>query len=71
MEKILITIQIISAILLIVVILLQQRGTTLGGAFGGEGSVYGARRGAEKFLFILTIIISIIFLASAVINVLR
>ena len=71
MEKILNVIQITSAILLIITVLLQQRGTTLGGAFGGESAVYSARRGPEKFLFILTIILAVIFLVAAILNVLK
>ena len=71
MERILNIVQIVSSILLILLILLQQRGTTLGGAFGGESSVFGARRGIEKTLFILTIIVAIIFLTIAILNILK
>ena len=53
--------EIIIAILLIAVILIQQRGTGLGGVFGGEGNVYVARRGIEKSLFIITIIFAVLF----------
>jgi len=63
-------IQIVLAVLLMVVILLQHRGTSLGGAFGGEGAVYRSRRGAEKFLFYATIIIAVIFVVLALINIL-
>ena len=62
-------IQIIVAIILIVVVLVQQRGTSLGGAFGGQGDVYASRRGLEKTLFITTIILGVIFVALAVINI--
>jgi len=61
-------IQLISAILLIIAVLLQNRGAGLGAAFGGEGNVYRAKRGVEKWLFILTIILSIVFLGTALIN---
>ena len=71
MNQILNIIQIISAILLVLAILAQQRGTTLGGAFGGETSVFSDRRGPEKFLFFVTIILAIIFVATAIINVLK
>jgi protein translocase SecG subunit len=54
-------IQIILASLLIIAILLQQRGGGLSRAFGGEGSVYSTRRGAEKIIFVATIIIAILF----------
>jgi len=63
-------IQLISAILLIVVVLLQNRGAGLGSAFGGQGNIHLAKRGAEKGLFILTIILSITFLVTALVNVL-
>lgn len=58
-------IQIVSAIILIVLVLLQRRGVGLGAAFGGEGNVYRTKRGLEKNIFYATIIISIIFLASS------
>ena len=61
-------IMVISAVLLIISILLQERGTTLGGAFGGEGNVYSGRRGAEKFLFYATIVFAIVFVGLAVVN---
>lgn len=58
--------QVVLAILLVTSILLQQRGTTLGGAFGGEGNIYRTRRGAERVLFVATIILAISFLISAI-----
>jgi protein translocase SecG subunit len=62
-------IQIISAVLLIVAILFQSRGAGVSGVFGGEGAVYQTKRGAEKILFVLTIILSIIFLGTALLSV--
>ena len=62
-------IQLVSAILLIIVVLLQQRGAGLGAAFGGQGNIYRTKRGLEKGLFILTISLSIIFLGTALANV--
>lgn len=55
--------QIIVSLLLITSILLQKRGAAVGSAFGGDGAVYFKRRGAEKKLFIATIILSFLFLA--------
>jgi protein translocase SecG subunit len=51
------------AILIVVVTLLQQSDASLGSAFGGgaDSSLHRTRRGFEKFLFILTIILGIIF----------
>lgn len=63
-------IQLVSAVLLVAVVLLQNRGTGLGAAFGGEGNVYRTKRGLEKTLSIATIILAVVFLATALINVL-
>jgi protein translocase SecG subunit len=70
MTKIFDYLQIAIAILLIISILLQHRGTSLGGAFGGEGNVYRSRRGAEKFLFYLSIVLGVIFVGLAIGNIL-
>jgi len=66
MQKILLISEIAVGILMALVILLQQRGTTLGGAFGGEGSVYRARRGIEKILFYFTVVLAILFVGLAI-----
>lgn len=65
-------IQISLAVLLIASILLQQRGSSLGGAFGGDNysSSFQKRRGAELFLFKFTIGIAILFAISAFLNIL-
>jgi len=55
------TTQVFLAVLLIIAILLQQRGGGLSSAFGGEGSVYSTRRGAERIIFIATIVIAVLF----------
>lgn len=55
--------QVIVSILLIVAILLQNRGAGLGSAFGGSGGVYLTKRGLEKKLFLVTIILAVIFFA--------
>lgn len=60
-------VQIILSILLVAAILLQQRGSSLGGAFGGDNfsAAFHKRRGAELFLFKLSIALAILFVASA------
>jgi len=62
--------EIVLAVLLIVGIVLQQRGATLGGAFGGDNfaSTFYKRRGAEKFLFNATIVIAILLVLAAITN---
>ena len=64
-------IQIILSILLVASILLQQRGSSLGGAFGGDNfsSAFHKRRGAELFLFKFTIGIAVLFVLTAILNV--
>ncbi len=59
-------IQIILSVLLVVSILLQQSGNDLGGAFGGgdDFSNKHTRRGLEKTLFNITVIIAILFVIS-------
>ena len=53
---------IIISVLLILSVILQSKGAGLGGLSGADtGSVYTARRGVERTLFRLTIILSIIF----------
>ena len=61
-------IQIGLVVVLTVAILLQQSDAGVGGAFGGADSVstWRTRRGFEKFLFTATIVLAILFIASAV-----
>ncbi len=61
-------IQVILAILLITAILMQSKGSGLGAAFGGGGSVKHVKRGAEKGLHIITIVIAVLFLLTALFN---
>lgn len=64
MRNLLSIIVIVSSVMLIIAILLQNQGSGLGTAFGGESSFYRSKRGAEKGLFIITIILSVVFVAS-------
>jgi len=61
--------QILIAIALIATILFQLHGGGLGGIFGQSDSVYRTRRGIEKTLFKLTIVLAIIFVTLAVLMV--
>ena len=55
--------QILVAIVLTVVILLQAKGSGIGTALGGGTSgSFRTRRGVEKTLFQLTIVLAIVFL---------
>ncbi len=61
--------QIILAIALILAILLQVKGGGLGGIFGQADTVYRTRRGVEKTLFQLTIILVVLFIIASIISV--
>lgn len=55
---------VLSSILIIIVVLLQSQGSGLGDAFGGSSNVYRSRRGAERGLFGLTIVLAIVLVVS-------
>lgn len=62
---------IITSIALIASVILQSKGAGLGGFTGGDtGGVYTARRGIEKVLFRITIILSLLFFGLAIATVL-
>jgi protein translocase SecG subunit len=65
-------VQVILAVLLTAAILLQQRGSSLGGAFGGDNfsSAFHKRRGAELFLFQFSIGVSVLFVVATFLNIL-
>jgi len=53
---------IIISVLLILSVIMQSKGAGLGGLSGADtGAVYTARRGVERTLFRLTIILSVLF----------
>ncbi len=57
--------QIVLSILLILVILLQSKGDGLGAGFGGSSSIITTRRGVDKFLHQATVILAVLFFATA------
>ncbi|HEY1037184.1 MAG TPA: preprotein translocase subunit SecG [Candidatus Paceibacterota bacterium] len=69
-QAILPIIQIVISVLLIVAVLLQQSEAGAGSAFGGGNdsvSSWRTRRGFEKTLFIATIVLAVLFVASAIV----
>lgn len=61
-------IQVVLSILLIIGVLLQQSEAAMGSAFGGGdafSSGYHTKRGAEKTIFIATIILALLFAATS------
>ena len=63
--------QVILSVLLVAGVLIQQTDSSLGAAFGGGdsfSSTYHTKRGAEKFIFVSTIVIAVLFTISALIS---
>ena len=71
MEQFLDIALIITSVALIISVILQSKGAGLGGLTGADtGGVYTARRGIERTLFWVTIVLSVIFFALAISTVL-
>ncbi len=64
--------QIVISIILIALILVQERSSGLSGIFGGQGSTpYQTRRGLEKFVYWGTVVAAVIFVALAILNLVK
>ncbi|OGK55568.1 preprotein translocase subunit SecG [Candidatus Roizmanbacteria bacterium RIFCSPLOWO2_01_FULL_45_11] len=70
MSTIGIILQIIVSISLIGLIAIQGKGGGLGSSFGGSITTFSKRRGVEKFVFQLTIGMTVLFLVLSIINLL-
>ncbi len=57
-----------SAVLMMIAILLQQRGASLGAGFGGSSELYTTRRGFDKNLFEVTVVLAVVFVLSILIG---
>ncbi len=62
-------ITLVDVILLTILILIQTRGASLGAGLGGGGEVNTVRRGSDKTLHQLTIILVFIFAASILMGI--
>ncbi len=60
--------QIVLSIALILAVLFQVRGGGLGGIFGQAATVFRTKRGVEKTLFQLTIILVVLFVTVSIIT---
>ena len=67
METYLSVAQIVLSVALILTILLQVRGGGLGGIFGQPSSVYRTKRGVERTLFQLTIVLAVLFIIISIV----
>ncbi len=59
--------QVLLAVLLVTAIILQRRGSSLGGAFGGDNfsAAFHTRRGLELYLFWGSVVLGTLFALSA------
>ena len=60
--------QIVLSVALVMAILLQVRGGGLGGIFGQADTVFRTRRGVERTLFQLTIVLVVLFIIIAIVS---
>ncbi len=58
--------QAIVSVLLIVSILIQEKGVGLGMAFGGGGEFYKSKRGIDKVLFVVTVVLAVLFVGTSI-----
>ncbi len=59
---------IIISVLLILSVIIQSKGAGLGGLTGADtGSIFTARRGIERTLFWVTIVLSVVFFALVIV----
>lgn len=58
-----------SMVLMTVLILVQTRGASLGAGLGGAGEINTSRRGTDKTIFQLTIIVAVVFALSLVLSI--
>ncbi len=63
-------IQIIISIALIALAVMQSKSAGLGRMFGSDSSIYRTRRGVEKTIYNLTIILAVAFFVISLISVL-
>jgi preprotein translocase subunit SecG len=59
---------IVSAVLMSICILLQARGASLGAGFGSSGELFTTRRGIDKSLYEVTIVLAVVFVLSILAN---
>ncbi|MBD3300098.1 MAG: preprotein translocase subunit SecG [Candidatus Moranbacteria bacterium] len=57
-------VNIISAVLVVVCVLIQNRGASLSNVFGGDSEAFYTRRGFDKIIYTVTIVLAIVFVGS-------
>ena len=62
-------ITLVSMVLMVVLILVQTRGASLGAGIGGSGEVNTERRGTDKTIYQITIVLAIVFSLSILLGI--
>jgi protein translocase SecG subunit len=60
----------IAMLIMILLILIQTRGATLGAGLGSSGEINTVRRGSDRTIFWLTIVMALIFVGCLIAGVL-
>ncbi len=68
LSNILQIVTLVSGFLIMLFVLLQARGASLGAGFGSSGELFTTRRGIDKSLHEATIILTIVFVMSILVN---
>lgn len=66
MKHALTIIQVIVSALLIIVIIAQDKGVGLSATFGGGGEFYRSKRGIDRIMYIMTVVLSLLFIGLSV-----
>lgn len=64
-------ITIVDMVILTLLILMQTRGASLGAGLGGSGEVNSVRRGSDKTLHQMTIMLVLVFALSLILGILQ
>ena len=71
LPKTLLIAQDVLSIFIVIFILIQSKGSGVSAIFGGgEGNIYRTRRGAERVIFITTIVMVVLWFALAIASLL-
>ena len=62
-------VQIVLSIALVLAILVQVHGGGLGGIFGQADTVFRTRRGVEKTLFRITLVLIVLFIVVSILSI--
>lgn len=60
----------ILSVLLIILVMVQAKGNQLGSIFGGSSGVYRTRRGVERTVYNMTILVAVLFVVTAILSAL-